>query len=309
MEAELAGGVLNLSDSTAEGTVELISATVDGVSLKMASKSESFTLKIWHFQVDDLRPTSPYPIIVQTTCWMCRYRLLDTLQALHIRLLYHVALHKSAVSSFRVTRCVTHMVTVALMKSYGSVMSTAIATTANLNASMRNCTVSTILVWDSISWAVAGEKRVSDKVLADLHELLRVPKSGGLASVDGDVFFHMFGALPPTMKVDFHLGRKRCTVCCAALDVNITSSVLQHGVAQTSSQYTAQHEQCSVTANRCCCTCCGYICYTCIHQQLLNFVPHTRQGGNSMRSSSGAFLHMLAPHAVHRPTHHRDARR
>jgi hypothetical protein len=75
MEAELAGGVLNLSDSTAEGTVELISATVDGVSLKMASKSESFTLKIWHFQVDDLRPTSPYPIIVQV-------------QRIHIHILY-----------------------------------------------------------------------------------------------------------------------------------------------------------------------------------------------------------------------------
>jgi hypothetical protein len=65
-------------------------------------------------------------------------------------------------------------------------------------------------VWDNIGWAFAGEKRVSSKVLSDLHELLRVPKSGGLASVDGDVFFHTFGALPPTMKVDFHLGRKVC---------------------------------------------------------------------------------------------------
>jgi hypothetical protein len=58
---------------------------------------------------------------------------------------------------------------------------------------------------------------VSDKVLADLHELLRVPKSGGLASVDGDVFFHVFGALPPTMKVDFHLGRKVCVAHIAYL--------------------------------------------------------------------------------------------
>ena len=65
------------------------------------------------------------------------------------------------------------------------------------------------VVWESLSWAFAGKSAVIAAVQKDLCGTIDLPSGGlGAAVTSGDVFFHSFGALPPTLKVDFHLGRK-----------------------------------------------------------------------------------------------------
>jgi hypothetical protein len=67
-------------------------------------------------------------------------------------------------------------------------------------------------VWPSIAWALTDDQsELADHIEAKLRALLKLPQDA--ASVGGstgtrDVFFHQFNGDFPTVKVDFHLGRK-----------------------------------------------------------------------------------------------------
>jgi hypothetical protein len=66
-------------------------------------------------------------------------------------------------------------------------------------------------VWPSIAWALTDDQaELAEHIESKLRALLKLPQDA--ASVGGsgtrDVFFHQFNGDFPTVKVDFHLGRK-----------------------------------------------------------------------------------------------------
>jgi hypothetical protein len=66
-------------------------------------------------------------------------------------------------------------------------------------------------VWPSIAWALTDDQaELAEHIESKLRALLKLPQDAVSVGGSGtrDVFFHQFNGDFPTVKVDFHLGRK-----------------------------------------------------------------------------------------------------
>ncbi|CAM9290264.1 unnamed protein product [Choristocarpus tenellus] len=197
MKARLMGLVVNVAQSSLSGTTELLSLTVDHLEYGKPAGTQRSALSVWHIQLDDMRPGSQHPVILQP---------IETGFSSHI----------AETSDGRDVATPMLEVEVDRDVRVGLLHKMAVLRDVHTKISAMQCAVFVDywmglqeVVWASLDWTSAGPEVVRLQSVKEMNAMvqskLHLLKEDVSAST---IFIGAFSQSELMLAVDFHLGRK-----------------------------------------------------------------------------------------------------